>query len=159
MRIFAQHKDLGRQFICASVSEILNQEKNAGIQTKLFYSNLQSKANLIKDNLLTFLLQAKKEGKKVIAYGAAAKGNTLLNYAGIKSDLLLCVIDKNIEKQNKFMPGSHIVIRDESFIKKIQPDYILILPWNIADEIIDQLKYVKNWDAKFVRAVPSLEII
>ena len=159
LRIFAQRKDLGQQPISSSVADILNQEKNAGIQTTLFYSNFQTKANFIKDNLLTFLINAKKENKKVIAYGAAAKGNTLLNYAGIKPDLLPIVIDKNIEKQGKFMPGSHISIRDESLIEEIKPDFILILPWNIADEIIDQLHYVRNWGAQFVRAVPYLEIL
>jgi hypothetical protein len=159
LRVFAQRKDLGRQPISSSVADILNQEKNAGIQTTLFYSNFQTKANFIKDNLLTFLINAKKENKKVIAYGAAAKGNTLLNYAGIKPDLLPIVVDKNIEKQGKFMPGSRISIRDESLIEEIKPDFILILPWNIADEIIDQLHYVKNWGAQFVRAVPYLEIL
>jgi SAM-dependent methyltransferase len=159
LRVFAQRKDLGKQSICSSVSDILNQEKNAGIQTKLFYSNFQEKANFIKDNLLTFLINAKKENKKVIAYGAAAKGNTLLNYAGVKLDLIPIVIDKNTEKQGKFMPGSHISIKDESLIEEIKPDYILILPWNIADEIIDQLHYVRSWGAQFVRAIPQLEIL
>ena len=97
--------------------------------------------------------------KKVIAYGAAAKGNTLLNYAGVKPDLISYVMDKNLEKQNKFMPGSRIPIKDENHLKNDKPDFILILPWNLKDEIITQLKYVNNNGAKFVIAVPKLEIV
>lgn len=123
------------------------------------YTIFQEKANKVKYDLLEFLLQAKKENKKVVAYGAAAKGNTLLNYAGVKNDLIEFVVDKSPYKQGKFMPASHIPIVEEKEIQELKPDYILILPWNIKDEIITQLNYVKMWNCKFVVAVPKLEII
>ena len=122
------------------------------------YAIFQEKANKVKYDLLEFLLQAKKENKKVVAYGAAAKGNTLLNYAGIKNDLIEFVVDKSPYKQGKFMPASHIPIVKEKKIQELQPDYILILPWNIKDEVIEQLSYIKQWNGKFVVAVPQLEI-
>ena len=108
---------------------------------------------------MSFLIKAKKNNKKVVAYGAAAKGNTLLNYAGIRPDLVNYVVDRNPNKQNKFMPGSRIPIRDESFLKKDNPDYILILPWNLKNEIIKQIVSNTNFAGKFVIAIPKLEII
>ncbi len=119
----------------------------------------QDKVNQIKYDLIQFLIEAKKTGKKVIAYGAAAKGNTLLNYAGIREDLLPFVVDKNPAKQNKYLPGSRIPIVSEDIIKQIKPDYILILPWNLKNEVMEQLAYVKTWSAKFVTAVPEIEVI
>jgi len=110
-------------------------------------------------NLLEFLLQQKKAGKTVAAYGAAAKGNTLLNYCGVKKDLVSFVVDANPHKQNKFMPASHIPICNEDRIKETKPDYILILPWNIKEEIMKQLSYVNNWGCKFVVPVPKLEVV
>jgi len=108
---------------------------------------------------LMFLIDAKQKGKKIIAYGAAAKGNTLLNYAGIKLDLISYVVDKNPAKQGKWMPGSHITIQDEQLVKKDKPNYIIILPWNIKQEVIQQLDYIRDWGGKFVTSVPSLEIL
>ena len=113
----------------------------------------------MKCDLVQFLINCKKNHKKVVAYGAAAKGNTLLNYCGIKKDLIRFVVDKSPEKQGKFLPGSHIPIVKESEIKKFKPDYILILPWNIQEEIIEQLKYARAWGGKFVLAIPKLKII
>jgi len=108
---------------------------------------------------LSFLIEQKQAGKNVVAYGAAAKGNTLLNYCGIKKDLIKFVVDKSPYKQGKFLPGSHIPIVDEARIKEEKPDYVLILPWNMKDEIIEQLDYIKNWGGKFVIAIPFLDII
>ena len=124
-----------------------------------FYSNFQDKANKVKYDLTKFLIQAKEDRKIVIGYGAAAKGNTLLNFAGIKEDLLSCVVDKNPTKQNKFLPGSRIPILNEDVIVKIKPDYILILPWNLRNEVTSQLDYINDWQGKFVIAVPKLEVI
>ena len=123
------------------------------------YKSFQQKTDKVKNDLLNFLLQVKKENKTVAAYGAAAKGNTLLNYAGVKSDMVDFVVDKSPYKQGKYLPASHIPIVDEAMIQKSQPDYILILPWNLKDEIIEQLKYINEWDGKFVVAVPKLKII
>jgi len=110
-------------------------------------------------DLLNFLLTQKKHGKKVVAYGAAAKGNTLLNYCGIKKDLIDFVVDVSPYKQGKFLPGSHIPIVKEKNIKIYKPNYIIILPWNIKDEIIEQLKYVNGWGCRFVIHLPKLKII
>ncbi len=159
LRLYAQRLDTGSREISNKVIKIRKQEIDAKINTPEFYKEFQSQTNIIKDELLNFLIKAKKDNKKVIAYGAAAKGNTLLNYAGVKPDLISYVMDKNLEKQNKFMPGSRIPIKDENYFKNDKPDFILILPWNLKDEIITQLKYIKNNGTKFVIAVPKLEVI
>jgi hypothetical protein len=108
---------------------------------------------------LSFLLEQKRLGKKIAAYGAAAKGNTLLNYCGIKKDLISFVSDASPHKQGKFLPGSHIPITSEMTIKEAKPDYIVVFPWNIKEEIINQLSYVREWNAKFVVAIPKLIIL
>ncbi len=159
LRIFAKHNDDASKEITENVSNLLTKEKEAGMLTMDYYSNFQIKIETIKNNLLEFLLAQKKAGKKVAAYGAAAKGNTLLNYCGIKNDMISFVVDANPAKQNKFMPASHIPIVLEARIKNDKPDYILILPWNIKDEIVKQLQYVKEWGCKFVVPIPKLEVL
>ena len=124
-----------------------------------YYDNFHEKVQKIKINVLEFLILQKKQGKKVIAYGAAAKGNTLLNYCGIKSDLITFVVDKAPSKRGKFLPGSHIPVVDDKAIKQYQPDYILILPWNIQEEIIEQLDYIRKWRGKFVIPIPKFKIV
>lgn len=157
LRIYVTHLE-NAKIIEPSIQQILEEEKEFGLLNMDTYKTFQEKANKVKYDLLEFLLQAKKENKKVVAYGAAAKGNTLLNYAGIKNDLIEFVVDKSPYKQGKFMPASHIPIFKEEEIIKLQPEYILILPWNIKNEISTQLNHVKKWNAKFVVAVPKLEI-
>ena len=116
------------------------------------------KKDNIKYQALSFLIEQKNEKKKVIAYGAAAKGNTLLNYAGIKgNDLIQFVVDAAPSKQGKFLPGSHIPVYDESKIKETQPDFIIILPWNLKEEIMEQLSYVREWGCEFVVFIPGLQ--
>ena len=159
LRLFAQRSDTGVRKISDKVIELRKQELDAGINGASFYKEFQLQTNIIKDELLSFLIKAKQDKKKVVAYGAAAKGNTLLNYAGVRPDLITYVVDKNIEKQNKFMPGSRIPIKDEDFLKKDKPDFVLILPWNLKKEIIIQLEYIKSNGGKFVIAVPKLEVI
>ena len=124
-----------------------------------YYLDFQQKADKVKYALLSFFLEQKKAGKNVIAYGAAAKGNTLLNYCGVKKDLIEFVVDASPHKQGKCLPGSHIPVVAENEIKKTKPDYVLILPWNIKDEIMEQLSYIRKWGGKFVTAVPDLKII
>lgn len=157
LRIYATHIE-NKIAIEENVQKLLDKEKEFGLLDMNIYTTFQEKANKVKYDLLEFLVQAKKENKKVIAYGAAAKGNTLLNYAGIKNDLIEFVVDKSPHKQGKYLPASHIPIVKESKIEKFQPEYILILPWNIKDEVIDQLRYVKQWNCKFVVAVPKFSI-
>ena len=159
LRIYATHIENNDLKTSKNIENILNEEKEFGLFDMNIYAIFQEKANKVKYDLLEFLLQSKKENKKVVAYGAAAKGNTLLNYAGIKNDLIEFVVDKSPYKQGKFMPASHIPVVEEKEIQELKPDYILILPWNIKDEIIAQLNYVKMWNCKFVVAVPKLEII
>jgi len=158
LRIYATHLENDTCIITKNIENLLEEEKAFGLFDMKIYQNFQEKADKVKYDLIEFLIQQKRECKKVIAYGAAAKGNTLLNYAGIKNDLIKFVVDKSPHKQGKFLPASHIPIVDEVKIMALKPDYILILPWNIKEEIIEQLAYVKEWDCKFVVAVPCLEI-
>ena len=159
LRIFAKHKADGSKAIGENVAKLLEKEKAAGMLSINYYQNFQEKVDTIKNDLLEFLLQQKRAGKKVAAYGAAAKGNTLLNYCGVKKDLVSFVVDANPAKQNKYMPASHIPIYTEEKIKSEKPDYILILPWNLKEEITKQLSYIKDWKGQFIIPIPKLEII
>jgi SAM-dependent methyltransferase len=158
LRVFAQRSDSGRQPRAASVDALLAREAEAGLRTRGGYAGFQDRTNRVKDDFLTFLLQARRDGKRVAAYGAAAKGNTLMNYAGIRPDLIAYVVDRNPAKQNKFMPGSRIAIVDEAHLQADKPDFVVILPWNLKTEVMDQLVYVRSWGGQFVTAVPELRI-
>lgn len=158
LRVFAQCTETGQHTISDNVKEIITIEEKSGVNTLDFYTSLQQQAERIKLDLLKFLIDAKSEVKKVAAYGAAAKGNTVLNFSGVRSDFIQYVVDLNPAKQGKYMPGSRIPIVDEDRIKKDKPDYILILPWNIKDEVIKQLAYIHEWGGKFVTSVPDLVI-
>jgi len=142
-----------------SLEDMHKKEECFGITKIDTYLSIQNKANKVKNDLLSFLIEQKKSGKKVVAYGAAAKGNTILNYAGIKPDLLPMVFDAAASKHGKYMPGSHIPILPPSHLENIKVDFVLILPWNIADEIITQLIHLKKNGTKFVIAVPALEVL
>jgi 2-polyprenyl-3-methyl-5-hydroxy-6-metoxy-1,4-benzoquinol methylase len=159
LRIYAKHKDNYSISISKNVHNILNKEKDSHICDINLYKNFQKKAEIIKYGLLSFLLEQKKMNKRVYGYGAAAKGNTLLNFCGINNDLIEYVVDISPYKQHKFLPGSHIPIVDESFIKDNQPDYIIIFPWNLKDEIVKQLQYIEKWGGKFVIFVPKFQIL
>jgi SAM-dependent methyltransferase len=158
LRVFAQRKDTGRQPRTANVDELLAREAQAGLRERSGYAGFQDRTNRVKDDFLTFLLQAKRDGKRVAAYGAAAKGNTLMNYAGIRPDLIAYVVDRNPAKQNKFMPGSRIAIVDEAHLQADKPDFVIILPWNLKTEVMDQLAYIRAWGGHFVTAVPELRV-
>jgi SAM-dependent methyltransferase len=158
LRVFAQRRDSGQQARNARVDEMLQCEAKLGMLKPEFYKSFQSKTDKIKNDFLGFLLEARRQGKTVAAYGAAAKGNTLLNYAGIRPDLLSFVVDRNPAKQGKFMPGSRIPIVDELRLKQEKPDYVVILPWNLKKELMLQLEYVRAWGGDFVTAVPIMRI-
>ncbi len=158
LRIYATRIENTNLDISVNVNNLLEEEKKFGLLGMDIYQNFQEQSNKVKYDLITFLIKSKQEGKKVVAYGAAAKGNTLLNYAGIKNDLIEFVVDKSPYKQGKYLPASHIPIVDEVKIKEAKPDYILILPWNIKDEVMTQLEYVKEWDCQLVVAVPELKV-
>lgn len=159
LRIYAKHKNDSTKQISENVANMLIKEKEAGMLDINYYTNFQPKIETIKNNMWDFLIKQKRAGKKVAAYGAAAKGNTLLNYCGVKNDMIQFVVDANPAKQNKYMPASHIPIVLEEKIKQERPDFIIILPWNIKDEVIKQLDYVKQWGCKFVVPIPELKII
>lgn len=157
LRIYGCHAEEARE-TTPVVSAMLAEEAQRGLQTLATYQYFQAKADRVKDDLLVFLIEQKRAGKKVAAYGAAAKGNTLLNYAGVKLDLLPFVCDAAPAKQDKFMPGSHIPILAPKELRVRRPDYVLILPWNIADEVVKTNEFVREWGGKFVVAVPALHI-
>ena len=157
LRIYGCHSEDEREN-SFNVEAVLSAEHDAGLQTLGTYINFQPKAEKVKNDLLLFLLEQKIKGKKILAYGAAAKGNTLLNYAGVQSDLLEFVCDAAPSKQEKYLPGSHIPIVDPSCLQGLAVDYVLILPWNLADEISHQLDYLREKGTKFVSAVPELRI-
>ena len=159
LRYYAQISETGIHPINDNVKKIKDKEDLHGLNNINFYKNFQIKAEKIKRDFIDFLISQKNKNKKVIGYGAAAKGNTMLNYCGIKKDLLSYIVDKNPSKQNMFTPGSRIPIYDENIIKIDKPDFIVIFPWNLKSEITKQLSYVKQWDGKFVVVIPSLEII
>jgi SAM-dependent methyltransferase len=159
LRIFVQHSDSGKNQLSPTVKTLKNKEKLAGVNTLEYYNDFQYKVEKVKIDFLYFLIQAKKNGKKIIAYGAAAKGNTMMNFAGIHNDLIDFIVDKNPAKQGKYMPGSRIPIVPEKCIKDEKPDYIVILPWNLKKEVIKQLDYIRQWGGKFVISIPEMEIL
>lgn len=158
LRVYGCHADDSRRTVEA-VTALLGEEQRRGLQTSATYADFQAKAEKVKNDALAFLLDAKRDGKTVAAYGAAAKGNTLLNFAGVKPDLLPYVCDAAAAKQNKFMPGSHIPILHPDEIVARRPDYVMILPWNIATEVRQQLASLAEKGTKFVTAVPELQIV
>lgn len=158
LRIYGCHTDDNRQYN-QSVGNLLKKEKKYGLQDLDTYSSFQEQANKIKDDLLIFLIEQKRRGKTVAGYGAAAKGNTLLNYAGIKTDLCAFVCDAAPSKQGKFLPGNHIPILPPEELNVRKPDYVMILSWNIADEVMRQQKGIEEWGGKFFLAVPRLTVM
>lgn len=158
LRVYGCHADDARS-TSSAVKNMLAEEKRRGLQAEDIYKNFQIRADKVKDDLLAFLIEQKRAGKKVAAYGAAAKGNTLLNYAGVKPDLLPFVCDAAAAKQGKFMPGSHIPILSPAALPEQRPDYLVILPWNIAAEVKRQNAGLAELGTKFVTAVPKLEIV
>lgn len=158
LRVFGCHAD-DQRVTTAAVTDVLAAEERAGLRQLHCYLQFQQRADEVKDGLLSFLIEQKRAGKKVAAYGAAAKGNTLLNYGGVKPDLLQFVCDAAVAKQGKFMPGSHIPILPPAALDAAKPDVVVILPWNIADEVVRQLAHVRSWGAQFVTAVPKLEFL
>ena len=158
LRVFAQRADSGTRSGGAAVAAVLAREQAAGMGRATFYQGFQAQAVRIKHALLAFLLQARQDGLTVAAYGAAAKGNTLLNFAGVRPDLLAYVVDKNPAKQGQYMPGSRVPIVDENHLRTRRPDRVLILPWNLRAEVVAQLDYIWQWGGRFVTAVPELEV-
>ena len=159
LRIYAKLQEDKTKKISDNVNNLFNKEYSRKMNSLKYYKNFQDKVDKLKNTFLKFLINQKLKGRTVIAYGAAAKGNTLLNYCGVKKDLISYVVDISPYKQGRFLPASHIPIVDESVITKVKPDFIVILPWNIKNEIMDQLSYTKEWGCKFVIPIPEVVII
>jgi len=158
LRIYGRHKEDESKAITRRVENLLEKEKAAGLLDFRTYGNFAEKVKRTKRELLQLLIDVKNDGKKVVGYGAPAKGNTLLNYCGIRIDFLDYTVDRSPHKQNKFLPGTHIPIKHPDKIKEDKPDYVLILPWNIKNEILEQMAFIKEWGGKFVVPIPEIRI-
>ena len=158
LRVFAQRADTGRRPRSAGVDALLATESSAGLGSSRYYAGFQDRVLKVKYAFLSFLLEARAGGKTVAGYGAAAKGNTLMNFAGVRADLVAFVADRNPAKQGRYLPGSHIPVVGEEELRDRRPDFIVIFPWNLKDEVISQHDYVRDWGGRFVTAVPELKI-
>lgn len=156
LRIYAGHTE--KFSIGERVSDLIEKELTAGMATIETYAHFAEKVHQTKRELLSFLIQAKTDGKSIVGYGAAAKGNTLLNYCGIRHDFLDYVVDRSPHKQNLFLPGTHLPIFSPEKISETKPDYLLILPWNIKDEVMEQMSHIREWGGRFVVPIPTVEI-
>jgi hypothetical protein len=159
LRIYAKHSSDQTNKLSTHVAEMLNKEKYAGLLKPATYEKFRNNVESTKRALLQCLISVKNEGKTIVGYGAPAKGNTLLNYCGIRTDFLDYTVDANPHKQSLYLPGTHIPIKHPDQIKIDKPDYILILPWNIKEEIMEQLSYVQTWGGKFIIPIPCVEVI
>lgn len=157
LRVYGCHAD-SNHAVCPAVEAVLAEERNRGMAELVVYQQFQQRADVVKNDLLAFLLEQKRAGKSVMGYGAAAKGNTLLNYAGVKPDLLPYVCDAAESKQGKYLPGSHIPVLSPEVIHQRKPDIVLILPWNIKNEVTQQLAFIREWGGKFAVAVPTVSV-
>lgn len=159
LRIYGCHVDDSTKSISNNVDRLRDNEITEGITNLEYYANFQENIFTIKREILDFFIGAKKNNKKICGYGAPGKGNTLLNFCGIRTDFLAFTVDKNPYKQGKFLPGTHIPIYPPGKIAEYKPDYIFILPWNLKNEIINQLGFTRKWGAKFVIPIPKIEIV
>ncbi len=159
LRVFAQRADGGVHATRPAVAATLEHEQRCGVTSAAFYREFQLQSVRIKHDLLAWLLQCRRDQVSVAAYGAAAKGNTLLNFAGVRPDLLPYVVDRNPVKQGKFLPGSRIPVLDESVLRSQRTQRVLILPWNLQGEVMQQLSYIAQWGGQFVTAVPRLRVV
>jgi SAM-dependent methyltransferase len=159
LRIYAKHKLDTSKKISENIEQLLEKEKVFGLLELDTYTNFSDNVEQTKRNLLKFLIEAKEQYKAIAAYGAPAKGNTLLNYCGIRTDFIEYTVDRNPHKQNCFLPGVNIPVYHPDKIKETKPDYVLILPWNIKDEVLEQMKFVKEWGGKFVVPIPNLQVL
>ena len=159
LRIFARHDEDSGKAKTRAVEELLQEELRAGLDRLAAYADFAEKVRVAKRKLLRFLIDAKVAGKKIAAYGAPAKGNTLLNYCGIRSDFIDYTVDRSPHKQGMFLPGTHIPIYAPEKIFETKPDYLVILPWNLKEEIVEQMSSIRQWGGKFVLPIPEATVI
>ena len=158
LRIFACRTEYFAQAGDSGLVTLRDEERLAGLDGDEIYAGFQARVGAVRDGLRAFLASARKDGKRLAAYGAAAKGNTLLNYCGVGTDDLPYVVDVSPHKQGRFLPGSHIPIKPVEYLREDRPDYVLILPWNLRGEIVADHGYIREWGGRFVVAVPKIEI-
>jgi 2-polyprenyl-3-methyl-5-hydroxy-6-metoxy-1,4-benzoquinol methylase len=158
LRIYARHFEDGSKVVSARVHELRAREESAGFTRLDRYHSFAEQVKETKRKLLEFLIEAKRAGKQIVGYGAPGKGNTLLNFCGIRTDFLDYTVDRSPHKQGKFLPGTHIPIYSPDRIRQTRPDYVLILPWNLKDEIIKQNLYIREWGGQFVVPIPAVRI-
>ena len=159
LRIYGRHAEDGAKQVTERVSALRGRELEAGVADLATYHSFAEQVRETKRKLLDFLISAKRDGKSIVGYGAPGKGNTLLNYCGIRQDFLDYTVDRNPYKQGKFTPGTRIPIVDPSRIRETRPDYILILPWNLKDEICEQMSFVREWGGRFVVPIPEVRVV
>ncbi|KKI99140.1 class I SAM-dependent methyltransferase [Prochlorothrix hollandica] len=159
LRVYGQHPEARAEGVRARVGELVERERGFGLEEMGCYGAFQGRVDRLKDEFVGFLLEAKRAGRSICGYGAAAKGNTLLNYGGVKRDLLPWVCDAALSKQGKFLPGSHIPIVAPSFLEQNPPDILLVLPWNLATEIRGLYQSLANRGTQFVTVIPQLQVL
>jgi hypothetical protein len=159
LRIFARHAGAAGPAPSAALAQMLALEEREGMNQLGFYANFEQRVKDTKRQILSFLIQAKREGKSIVGYGAAGKTNTLFNYCGIRADFLDYVVDRNPYKQGKFLPGSHIPILSPDKIRETRPDYLFIGPWNLVDEIVKQTSYIKDWGGQWIVPIPEPRVL
>jgi 2-polyprenyl-3-methyl-5-hydroxy-6-metoxy-1,4-benzoquinol methylase len=158
LRIYACHAGDESKPVDRRVNDLIKKEKAAGLNTLEHYLSFNEKIMKMKQNILAFMINAKSEKKSIVGYGAPAKGNTLLNYCGIRTDFMDFTVDRSPHKQNHFLPGTHIPIHHPDRIKETRPDFVVILPWNLKDEIMQQMSHIRQWDGHFVTLIPEVRI-
>jgi hypothetical protein len=159
LRVYAAHSNCARQLMTHKPSLLMESERNAGLDKLATYASFHSRIEAAKCALLSFLAVVRNEGRTIVGYGAPAKGNTLLNYCGIGTDLLEYTVDRNPYKQGRYLPGTHIPVFAPEHISDTKPDYVLILPWNIRDEIVGQMSHIRKWGGRFVIPIPRPQVI
>jgi len=158
LRAYICHAGDGAQAVSTRVEDLLAQERHAGLATIEYYTSFEQQVRETKRKLLEFLIDAARKEKSVVGYGAPGKGNTLLNYCGIRTDFLQYTVDRNPHKQGKYLPGTHIPIEAPERIRETRPDYVLILPWNLKDEIMDHMHHIREWGGQFVVPIPEVRV-
>lgn len=159
LRVYARHEEDASRPVAARVAALLEREEMAGMTALEYYERFGARVAKVKEAILAFMQQARKEGKRIVGYGAPAKGNTLLNYCGIGTDYIDYTVDRNPHKQGLYLPGTHIPIRAPVQVREDRPDYLFILPWNLTDEIVEQMQHIREWGGQFVAPIPEVRII
>jgi hypothetical protein len=159
LRIYARHTDDASKLIDKKITDLKNREESLGFTHLEHYFSFSEKLKETKRKILTFLIEAKRNGKSIAGYGAPAKGNTLLNYCGIRTDFIDYTVDLSPHKQGHYLPGTHIPIYNPDKIRDTRPDYLVILPWNLKSEIMGQMAYIREWGGKFVVFIPGVEVL